>query len=75
MLRMKIYLFCFLNLFKYNNLDQFIYLLPKDSWDAEQIGREMRGEGNPQPTFDEEFQAMKKIRRADYPVPTGAQPN
>ncbi|WP_286166924.1 helicase-related protein [Arthrobacter sp. AQ5-05] len=40
-------------------------------WDVERIGREMRGEENPQPTFDAELKAMQKIQRANSPVPVG----
>lgn len=40
-------------------------------WEVERIGREMRGEENPQPTFDAELKAMQKIQRANSPVPAG----
>nr|AXV46415.1 helicase [Arthrobacter sp.] len=45
--------------------------LHKARWDVERIGRQMRGEENPQPTFDTELKAMQKIQRANSPVPVG----
>ena len=45
--------------------------LHKARWDVERIGREMRGEDNPQPTFDAELETMQKIQRANSPIPSG----
>ncbi|KAA0973370.1 hypothetical protein FQ154_18510 [Paeniglutamicibacter gangotriensis] len=45
--------------------------LHKARWAVERIGRQMRGEENPQPTLDAELKVMQKIQRANSPVPIG----
>ncbi|MCQ9165485.1 helicase-related protein [Arthrobacter sp. STN4] len=40
-------------------------------WEVERIGREMRGEEAPQPTFDAELEALRRSQRADFPAPAG----
>lgn len=38
-------------------------------WDVERIGRQMSGEDTPQPTFDDEFQTIRRLQRANNPLP------
>ena len=43
-------------------------------WEVERIGRAMRGENNPQPTFDTDLEALRKSHRSDFPAPAGQRP-
>nr|WP_176704916.1 helicase-related protein [Arthrobacter sp.] len=45
--------------------------LKSTRWEVERIGREMRGEDAPQPTFDAELEALRKSHRSDFPSPAG----
>lgn len=38
-------------------------------WDVERIGRQMSGEDAPQPTFDTEFETIRRLQRVSFPSP------
>lgn len=38
-------------------------------WDVERIGRQMSGEETPQPTFDAEFETIRRLQRLSFPSP------
>nr|AXV46528.1 helicase [Arthrobacter sp.] len=46
--------------------------LQNAQWDVERISRVMLGEENPQPSFDTDMAAARKLQRANNPVPIGA---